>query len=218
MKSIGWLVCFLIAFAGLSEGKDTAKHDADLSALLEKLSANTAMESQFNESRHRGFRRVPADFIGTMRWDAKLGLSLSYSEPHSQVLLIRQDAVFQSRRGSPPRRMPASAEADFLRSIMLDVFHFDAEVWAENFSIEDNFDDNGQWVLELSPLEGSEVRELVHRIQVSGNADKVRRIEIWRDERSRLEIEITSASPVEEWDEPVLREAFFVQNEPGGEP
>ncbi len=197
----------------LAEEPDSAWN---LEALLESLSSAAAVESEFRESRHRGFRRVPADFRGTMRWDAELGLSLSYSEPRTQVMLIRSDAVFQSQRGGSPRRMPSSEESDFLRAILLDVFRFDRTVWEASFDIVAEFDE-ARWSIQLNPLESSEVAAMVERIEVSGEADAVDKLEIWRDERSRVEIEIRDSRTVEQWSADVLQEAFFRETEDGVE-
>lgn len=207
--------------AGLSLPLIAAEGDSrkwDLDTLLERLSSASAVESEFSESRHRGFRRVPADFRGTLRWDADLGLSLSYAEPRTQVLLIRSNAVLQSQRGRAPRRMAASDQADFLRSILLDIFRFDRAVWEGSFDIVHRFDDQVGWLIVLSPLEDSAVAGMVERIEVSGEADRVKRLEIWRDERSRMEIEIRESRVVEEWADEVLRDAFFREGECGEEP
>lgn len=209
--------CLLVWSGAVSLSAEEERSPWDLDALLQSLSSASAVESEFRESRHRGFRRVPADFRGTMRWDAELGLSLSYSEPRTQVMLIRSDAVFQSQRGRSPRRMPSSEESDFLRAILLDVFRFDRAVWEASFDIVAEFDED-RWSILLNPLEDSEVAGMVERIEISGEADAVRQLEIWRDERSRVEIEIRDSRTVEQWPESVLREAFFRETEDGEEP
>jgi hypothetical protein len=218
MKRIFLNALCIVGFGVTSLASAEVTKSADLDALLESLSSSSAVESDFSESRHRGFRRVASDFRGIMRWDRELGLSLSYTEPRTQVMLIRPDGVFQSRGGQSPRPMPSSAEGDFLRSVFLDVFSFNRDVWQISFAIRADFDNEDGWEIQLQPLADSSVVGMVERIEISGTGDELRHLEIWRDERSRIVIEMRDARTVEKWSESVLQEAFFRGTGAVGEP
>lgn len=213
MKPILWIlgIYLLSCLSILAESSDNQgiAQDQALDSLFEELSASKAVVSDFVEWRHNALRRVPSRFSGIMRWDEVLGLSLEYKEPRSQVILIREDAVWQKRAGRPPQAMSGSAESDLLRATLLQVFTFEREQWERHFDWQFSGDVSSAWEMTLNPSTEIQGAGLFQSITIRGNGLLVKHLTIHRDHRSRIEIEIHHSKSLNGWDAEELRDAFF---------
>ncbi|MCD8481666.1 MAG: hypothetical protein LR015_02680 [Verrucomicrobia bacterium] len=172
------------------------------------LPTATKVRAEFEEFRYSPARRLPGRFLGIMRWDSDLGLSLEYQRPRHQWIAITQQGNFRRSQGTEFRRLPTgggprSGPGSCLMSL--------PEGWLCGqtvLHIQSSTENAKRQILELSPIEGERLDGLFLHMKFVLCGDNLESIEVRRDQRSRIEIRILSSDRNPHWSAEELRESF----------
>jgi hypothetical protein len=148
--------------------------------------------ADFAETRFFPFRKEPVALRGEVRVSAARGLSLHYTEPPARTVII--DAMGMLIRDAAGRdSAPADPRANAANEALLHVLRFDFGRLAEGFELYGRRQGEA-WSLALVPKDNG-VRRAIGDILVDGEGDSVRRIELRRSARQRIDIEIRPPRP-----------------------
>jgi hypothetical protein len=168
--------------------------------LSEAFRANPDARAYFTERRYFPFKRDPVVLKGEVRVSAARGLSLQYTSPERQtVILDAQGIIVRTPKGDMVP--PADPRAEGADRALLNILRMDLA------ALDGEFEPYGQrtgasWTLALLPRADS-LRGAVSRIVASGEGAAIQRIEIDRGDRRAIEIAI----------EPPLPQSGFTQEE-----
>lgn len=172
------------------------------------LPTATKVRAEFEEFRYSPARRLPGRFLGIMRWDSDLGLSLEYQRPRHQWIAITQQGNFRRSQGTEFRRLPTGGGSEIWTRLMFDVFAGRLAMWSDSLHIQSSTENAKRQILELSPIEGERLDGLFLHMKFVLCGDNLESIEVRRDQRSRIEIRILSSDRNPHWSAEELRESF----------
>ena len=153
------------------------------------LQAEKAVTTTFVENRWFPFRKVPTVLRGESRVSAEHGLSLHYTEPKAQLILLAAPGML-TRTAAGDTAAPADPRAGAANSALLHALRFDLAALAGTFDLYGTRTGD-TWQLALVPKEDS-LRRTLGRIAIEGEGVAVRRIEFRRSAVQRVEILIAS--------------------------
>lgn len=149
------------------------------------LQAEKSVTATFTENRWFPFRKVPTVLRGESRVSAEHGLSLHYTDPQEQIVII-DDQGMLTRTASHDTTPPDDPRAGAANSALLHVLRFDLAALAKTFDLYGARTD-ASWQLALVPKDES-LRRTLGRISIEGEGAAVRRIELRRSPVQRIEI------------------------------
>lgn len=179
--------------ADLPTGLDTLLadpgHDPAWSPLFAKLSANQTRQSQFEERRYFPFRKTPVILKGEIRIVPERGLSLRYLEPESRVMIVDAKGLLMRDDQGNQREAPSDSRAQAVTSALVGVLRFDLPALEKSFAVHGRRE-GADWTLAFVPREAS-LSEMIGVLAVSGQNDRLDRIELVRSPTQRIEILIS---------------------------
>lgn len=149
------------------------------------LQAEKSVTAAFTENRWFPFRKVPTVLRGESRVSAEHGLSLHYTDPTEQIVII-DDQGMLTRTASRDTTPPDDPRAGAANSALLHVLRFDLAALARTFDLY-GVRTGTAWQLALVPKDDS-LRRTLGRISIEGEDAAVRRIELRRSPVQRVEI------------------------------
>ena len=187
------LLAFLAAAgpAGAAPGPSAAEAprldpaDPAWAALAAGLGRQRSVTAPFTENRWFPFRQTPTVLAGEARVSAAHGLSLHYLEPTERTVII-DDRGMLVRTPEGDRPAPSDPRTDTANAALLQVLRLNLAALAESFELHGRRD-GAAWQLALVPRD-AELRRTLGEIDVAGEGDDVRRIELRRSAVQRVEI------------------------------
>lgn len=209
-KSLAALCAFVVCAAPVFAGEapiDPAKPTPEWSRVFDGLSVRRNIRSEFTELRHSGFRSKPVEVKGVMRFSPEHGVSIEHTDGVDvTVTLITEKGLFRREDG---RFDPVDHDVPAVRAprMLYPVFNFDRKSVAAGFTAEGGLGEGGAWTMTLRPRD-PDVAGAVARVELAGAGDRIGRIVIVRDERTRIEILIRTTEFPEKFEAPELA-AYF---------
>ena len=154
----------------------------------------------FTELRFFPFKKEPVRLAGDVRVSAERGLSLHYREPEERIVIFdRQGMLIREPAGQ--KAVPSDPRANAANAALLHILQFDFPTLEQTFELFGRRE-GPSWALGLVPRDAA-MRRNIGEIHVAGTADAVRRIELRRSAKQRIEIEMaegrtTSPFPAED--------------------
>lgn len=177
MEKIVLIFLLLLAAALPSlEGRSFTLEEptAKWTAVVEGLRNAAPIRSRFNEERSNPFHRHSRQFEGTIRWDSKLGLSISYEDANPVVVNITEDALYISKEGET-RNLAFESEQSQVMTLFSRLFSWDVDWLSGNFDTAGEMDEASNWTLKLAPID-EEMTAFINRLTLEGTADYLTRI------------------------------------------
>jgi hypothetical protein len=200
------IMCAAPVFAG-EVSIDPAKPTREWNRVFDGLSARRNIRSEFTELRHSGFRSKPVPVKGVMRFSPEHGVSIEHTDGVDvTVTLITAKGLFRREDG---RFDPVVHDVPAARAprLLYPVFNFDRKSVAANFTAEGELRGGDAWTMTLRPRD-PDVAGTVTRVELAGTGDRIGRIVIVRDERTRIEIIIRTSEFPEKFEAPEVS-AYF---------
>jgi hypothetical protein len=182
-----------------------APDDLAWAALAAGLRRQAGVTADFTERRWFPFRAAPTILRGEARVSAEHGLSLHYLAPDEQITIIDRGGVLL-RSASGERVPPADPRALAADFALLQVLRLDLAALAPAFELSGRRAE-GTWTLVLVPRD-PDLRRTLGQITVEGEADAVRRIELRRSAKQRVEILLERPRPGRPFTAEELRRYF----------
>jgi hypothetical protein len=188
-----FLLCIPVAGAAPAEDADAlvapshqlGVNDPAWKDIATGLQAEKAVTTTFVENRWFPFRKVPTVLRGESRVSAEHGLSLHYTEPKEQIVIIDGQGML-TRTAAGDTAAPADPRAEAANSALLHALRFDLAALAGTFDLY-GIRTGDTWQLALVPKDDS-LRRTLGRIAIEGEGAAVRRIELRRSAVQRVEI------------------------------
>ncbi|MDR2674521.1 MAG: outer membrane lipoprotein carrier protein LolA [Opitutaceae bacterium] len=169
---------------------EPGRNDGGWRWLFSALAAQGAMRSTFTEERWFAMRKTPAVLQGEMRLLPGRGLSLHYTEPEEQLLVVDDAGLLMRDARGRTRELKAGAAAG-LPAALLPVMQFDLEKLRERFYLHAARDGN-DWRLDFVPRD-RELARALGSLAVTGIGTAVRRLEFRHSAKQRIVVIIKTA-------------------------
>ena len=160
--------------------------------LREAFNHHPDITADFSERRFFPFKREPVELRGTVRVSAAHGLSLHYTAPQEQTVILDERGVLV-RAAVGERAPPTDPRAAGANEALRNLLRFDFPALQKNFALYGRRDGTA-WSLVLDPREES-LRQSVGRIRATGEEATIRHIEIRRGPKQAIEIVIAAPQP-----------------------
>ena len=163
--------------------------DASWQRLLAELQGAPPLRAEFEERRYFPFRRDYTALIGEIRLDPAHGLSLHYSSPQDQLMVVDARGGFMQNERGRRRELPDNPSARAATSALLHVLRFDLGRLAENFEIYAAREAD-RWAFAFIPRPDGQLAKALSPVTVRGEDGRVQLIEMRKSERQRVEIHV----------------------------
>ncbi|OAM89224.1 outer membrane lipoprotein carrier protein LolA [Termitidicoccus mucosus] len=170
---------------------EAGRNDGEWRWLFSALAAKGAMMSTFTEERWFSMRKTPTVLQGEMRLLPGRGLSLHYTEPEEQLLVVDDAGLLMRDAKGRTREIKTEARAAGLSAALLPVMQFDLEKLREDFYLHAARDGN-DWRLDFVPRD-RELARTLGSLVVTGIGTTVRRLEFRHSARQRIVVIIKTA-------------------------
>jgi hypothetical protein len=157
--------------------------------LAGEFARNSATTAEFEEQRFFPFKKEPVLLRGEVRVSAERGLSLHYTAPEERTVILDRAGMIV-RDASGQTTPPPDPRASAANAALLHVLRLDFPALAGSFEIYGQREATG-WSLALVPR-AEAARRTMGNILVDGEGATIRRIELRRSARQRVEILIGS--------------------------
>jgi glycosyltransferase involved in cell wall biosynthesis len=144
--------------------------------------------ADFTEQRYFAVRKEPVVLKGEARVSREHGLSLHYTEPDEQTIIIDRDGLLL-RGPNGQKAPPPDPRARAANEAMLRVLRFEFAALEKDFEMYGQRDASG-WQLALVPRT-TELRRSLGQLTVTGEGTAVRHIEIRRSAKQYIAIEFS---------------------------
>lgn len=175
------------------------------SDLIDAFAHHPDTLADFTERRFFPFKREPVELKGEVRVSATRGLSLHYTAPEEHTVILDEHGVL-IRAAAGEKTPLADPRAAAANEALRHIVSLDLPALEKDFEIYGRRDGEG-WTLALVPRT-DEARRSIGRINVTGEAATIRRIEIRRTAKQSIEITIGPPRPSAEFTTEELK-AFF---------
>ena len=172
----------------VSAGPEIAavENDAVWRPLFAALAGQGDVYSTFTENRWFSVKKVPVVLHGELRHSALHGLSLHYTQPEEQVLVVDAKGLLMRNAAGRTRSMAADPHAPRIDSALLPVLRFDLPALLQLFTLH-AARDGADWRLDFVPRTPELARHL-SVIVVEGSGERVSRLEFRRSAKQRVEV------------------------------
>lgn len=161
-------------------------NDADWRPLFAALAAQGDVRSTFTEHRWFSVRKEPVTLHGELRHSAGRGLSLHYTQPEEQVLVVDAQGLLMRDAKGRTRTLAADPRAPRMDAALLPVLRFDLPALLRLFSLR-AARDGDDWRLDFTPRTPELARSL-SVLTVEGRGEVVSRLEFRRSAKQRVEV------------------------------
>ncbi len=194
MKRISLLALLLTFAAAAAAAVPTApgpeliagENDAAWQPLFATLAAQGGVHSTFTEQRWFSVKKTPVVLHGELRHSAALGLSLRYTQPEEQLLVVDAKGLLMRNAQGRTRAMAADPKAPRIDAALLPVLRFDLPALLQLFTLR-AARDGEDWRLDFTPRTPELARSL-SALTVEGAGESVRRLEFRRSAKQRVEV------------------------------
>jgi hypothetical protein len=162
------------------------ENDAAWKTLAAALEANGNVAAPFTENRYLPFKKIPVVFTGDMRLSPERGLSLAYTKPENQLMIVDARGVLLRSGSGRQRELPNEPRAQAATTALLHVMRFDLPELAKNFELYGRRDGD-RWQLVFDPRPG-ELAGVLTRLVVTGEGAQVRKLEMRKSALQGIEI------------------------------
>ena len=162
------------------------ENDAPWKELSTALAANGNVAAPFTENRFLPFKKIPVVFKGDMRLSPDRGLSLHYSTPQDQLMLVDSEGVLLRDGRGRSRELPNDPRAQAATTALLHVMRFDLPELAKNFDLYGKREGD-TWQLVFDPRPG-ELADALSRLIVTGRGVEVKKLEMRKSALQGIEI------------------------------
>jgi hypothetical protein len=162
------------------------ENDAPWKQLAAALAANGNVTAPFTENRLLPFKKIPVVFTGDMRLSPERGLSLAYTKPENQLMIVDSRGVLLRDGRGRQRELPNEPRAQAATTALLHVMRFDFVELSKNFDLygQRTGDD---WQLIFDPRPG-ELASVLSRLIVTGHGAQVKKLEMRKSALQGMEI------------------------------
>ncbi len=162
------------------------ENDAVWQPLFAALAAQGGVRSTFVENRWFSVKKEPVVLHGELRHSDTRGLSLHYTQPEEQVMVVDAKGLLLRNAAGRTRSMAADPKAPRIDSALLPVLRFDLPALLKLFSLH-AARDGDDWRLDFVPRTPELARSL-SVLTVEGVGERVRRLEFRRSAKQRVEV------------------------------
>jgi hypothetical protein len=162
------------------------ENDAPWKELAASLAANGNVAAPFTENRFLPFKKIPVVFTGDMRLSPERGLSLAYTKPENQLMIVDSKGVLLRDGRGRSRELPSDARAQSATTALLHVMRFDLPELSKNFDLYGRRDGDA-WQLVFEPRAG-ELANVLTRLVVTGQGAQVKKLEMRKSALQGIEI------------------------------
>lgn len=174
----------LAAGPRLVPGRD----DAEWRDLFAKLAAQGAVRSTFTEQRFFPFRRQAVVLHGEMRHAPGHGLSLHYTDPEDQVMIVDEKGLVMRDTHGRSRELAADPHAPRMDTVLLPVLRFDLPALLRYFDVR-AARNGAEWRVDFEPATPELARQL-STVTVFGTGDRITQLEFHRAANQRVVVQI----------------------------
>jgi len=161
-------------------------NDAEWTPLFAALAGQGGVRSTFTENRWFSVKKTPVVLHGELRHSDERGLSLHYTEPEEQVMLVDAKGLMLRDAKGRTRSMAADPRAPRMDASLLPVLRFDLPALLKLFTLR-AARDGDDWRLDFAPRTPELARHL-STLTVEGSGERVRRLEFRRSAKQRVEV------------------------------
>ncbi len=163
-------------------------NDAEWTPLFARLAQQSPVRSTFTEYRWFSIRKTPVVLHGELRHAPGRGLSLHYTEPRDEVMIVDHAGLLLREANGRARSLPNGSKAVRIDTVLLPVLTFDLAALRENFTVH-AARDGADWRLDFVPRTADLQRQL-GTLTVFAMDDHVRRLEFRRSATQRVVVVI----------------------------
>jgi hypothetical protein len=182
------------------------ENDAPWKTLAAELAANGNVTAPFTENRYLPFKKIPVVFTGDMRLSPERGLSLAYTKPEAQLMIVDARGVLLRSSSGRQRELPNEPRAQAATTALLHVMRFDLPELSKNFELYGRRDGD-TWQLLFDPRPG-ELANVLTRLVVTGQGAQVKKLEMRKSALQGIEILIGEIRTHVTFAEPELKQFF----------
>jgi hypothetical protein len=161
-------------------------NDAAWLPLFESLDHQGGVYSTFTEKRWFSVKKEPVVLHGELRHSAARGLSLLYTQPEEQLMVVDDHGLFMRNAAGHTRTMAADAKAPRIDTALLPVLRFDLAAVRQLFTVH-AAREGEDWRLDLVPRT-TQLTRYLSTLVVEGKGERVCRLEFRRTARQRVEV------------------------------
>jgi len=162
------------------------ENDAPWRELSAALAANGNVAAPFTENRYLPFKKIPVVFTGDMRLSPERGLSLAYTKPENQLMIVDSQGVLLRDARGRQRELPNDPRAQAATTALLHVMRFDLAELSKNFDLY-GLRTGDDWQLVFDPRPGELASDLT-RLVVTGKGAQVKKLEMRKSALQGMEI------------------------------
>ena len=162
--------------------------DAGWRDLFATLAGHGAVASTFTERRWFSVRKEPVVLRGELRHSPERGLSLRYTEPEEQLMIIDVQGILLRNAAGRSRALKSDPRAPQVDALLLPVLRFDLAALERTFEIRGTRD-GARWRLDFTPRT-PELARALGQLAVWGEGATVRQLEFSRGPKQRVEVAI----------------------------
>ena len=162
------------------------ENDAPWKDLAAALAANGNVAAPFTENRYLPFKKIPVVFAGNMRLSPERGLSLHYTTPQDQLMIVDAQGVLLRDGRGRQRELPNDPRAQAATTALLHVMRFDLPELSKNFDLY-GLRESDNWQLVFEPRPGK-LADVLTRLIVTGQNAEVKKLEMRKSALQRIEI------------------------------
>ncbi|MBK8474866.1 MAG: outer membrane lipoprotein carrier protein LolA [Opitutaceae bacterium] len=162
------------------------ENDAAWRPLFAALAGQGGVHSTFSENRWFSVKKTPVVLHGELRHSATRGLSLRYTQPEEQLMVVDDKGLLLRNAEGRTRTMTADPRAPRIDAALLPVLRFDLPALLQLFTLH-AARDGEDWRLDFRPRTPELARHL-SVIAVEGTGERVRRLEFRRSAKQRVEV------------------------------
>ncbi len=162
------------------------QNDAPWRELATALAANGNVTAPFTENRYLPFKKIPVVFTGDMRLSPERGLSLAYTKPENQLMIVDAQGVLLRDARGRQRELPKEPRAQAATTALLHVMRFDLTELSKNFELY-GLRTGDDWQLVFDPRPG-ELANALSRLVITGQGAAVKKIEMKKSALQGIEI------------------------------
>lgn len=166
----------------------SAADDAGWREIFRALAAQGAVRSTFMEQRWFAVRKQPVVLRGELRHDAERGLSLHYTEPEEQVMIVDRNGLLLRDARGRTRGLPVDPRNPRMDALLLPILRFDLEELLRFFTLH-GARAGAEWRLDFVPRTPALARQL-STLTVFGVNAAVTRLEFRRAANQRVVVTI----------------------------
>ena len=163
-----------------------AENDDTWRPLFSALAGQGGVHSTFTENRWFSVKKTPVVLHGELRHSPTRGLSLRYTQPEEQLMVVDDKGLLMRNGEGRTRTLAADPHAPRIDAALLPVLRFDLPALLRLFTLH-AAREGEDWRLDFEPRTPELARHL-SVIVVEGSGERVRRLEFRRSAKQRVEV------------------------------